>query len=40
MKKTVTVTIVIGIFVYAYIAIRVFDTWVAKVIQFIQQISP
>ncbi len=40
MKKTVTVTIVVGIFIYTYIAIRVLDVWIAKLIQFIQHLNP
>lgn len=40
MKKTVTITIVMGVFIYAYIAIRAFDAFVYKVIQFIYSLNP
>lgn len=40
MKKVVTFTIVMGVFIYAYIAIRAFDAWVYKVIQFIHNLNP
>ena len=40
MKKTVTFTIVLGIFVYGYITIRVIDTWIVKLIQFIYNLIP